>query len=73
MRMLREAVAAEMAKGGFDDVFSEPLVVYAIRGSPVTTLWNQSTLRVTIGPLPGPHFKPTVQRSGTRFIGLGVH
>ena len=33
MRMLREAVAAEMAKGGFDDVFSEPLVVYSPRES----------------------------------------
>ena len=33
MRMLREAVAAEMVKGGFDDIFSEPLVVYSPRES----------------------------------------
>ena len=33
MEILREAVAAEMVKGGFDDDFSELLVVYSPRES----------------------------------------
>lgn len=33
MGILREAVAVEMVKGGFDDDFSELLVVYSPRES----------------------------------------
>ena len=31
--MLKEAVATEKAKGGFDDLSSEPVVLYSPQGS----------------------------------------
>ena len=33
VRMLERAVVAEMAKGGFDNIYSKPMVVYRPRGS----------------------------------------
>ena len=33
VQMLKQAVAAEKAKGGFDNIFPEPLMVYSPRGS----------------------------------------
>ena len=40
LEMLKQVVAAEKAKNGFDDIFPEPLILYKSRRSRSVDIWN---------------------------------